>query len=103
MEKITRKELEALTAKLNKILGRPENDAPGHLFVDRYNGYALRERTKGTGEAYFWPYHERVSARELAAYLESALQTAANTRCACAEPRPIPFGSFDPPAIVCAK
>lgn len=81
--RITKRELEKRVTLLNKKLGRPAtalNEArewnEGHIKLDYapvYGGYALREVTKNGGEAFYWPFWTRVSAREMMAFLEGQL------------------------------
>jgi len=76
--RITRAYLRKLTANLNEALGRPsESYAVGHInldFVSCYGGYALREIASEHGaEDFYWPRWYRVSAREIAAFLEGQL------------------------------
>ena len=103
-ERITTKQLQAMTDRLNAILGRPTADEIGHLLLDyapSYGGYAIRERGPSMSESFYWPRWERVSAREMYAYLEAALTSAEVTRCHCDKPETVIFGRFNPPAYVC--
>lgn len=89
-ERVTKKYLEELTQDLNRLYGRPEayagpeRDANwrlkinvGHIKLDYaplYGGYALREVcNEHGGEDFYWPSWERVTGREMHAYLWGAI------------------------------
>jgi len=78
--RITRRELSDMVTLLNKKLGRPITPFDGagkwnvgHIKLDRYNGYALREIGENGSESFYWPRWSRVSAREMMAFLEGQL------------------------------
>ena len=69
MSRITRSDLEKWTADLNARLGRPRPPEPTSIILDYYDGYALREMQEAGAQAFFWPRWERVTGREIAAFI----------------------------------
>jgi hypothetical protein len=88
--RVTKKDLEEMTAQLNAKEDRPSRPStrdeaghykanPGHIVLDHaacYGGYALREITNERGgEGFYYPSWTRVSAREMYNFLLGKLNS----------------------------